>query len=525
MSQHDSVLALLKQYEQTFSRAERDFLRIFCLFRKSVGTETLDAVFRTPTTLTTLNNTIVELSTEQFEALLAKLTRIGILRRSSNTGAFVMHPLVQSYFSSEAQSMDNADFIALHRLIAWFYEGQGLQVPWNATLEDVEPFIEHVYHMCNAQEYDAAAKYLDKTWLFVRGHGRDIGHKFGAHSTLLEVLKCFFQDGDLAPEQLTSTRWETWLDHHVFRTLIKLGKLRKAKPFAERIVWKAQGSASTYSPRWYDFIDYIGVWGQIRERNREYSFATMVHIDVGVLNYLIDDLRTAKHSLEKAIEVAQKGQQGFVERTALFHYGWVLHLMGEVDKAEGIFLRAKKMAGRVRTALLWGYEFEGCRYASHLQRIGRIHEARQIAAQYVEFSEKAENLSARSLCLRVLADIEAGLRYYKTAEKRYMRAVRLARESGDRTILIEGLLARALFALNQGDKEAAKLDYHEAYDLSVDGCYQLFKLISELGMLQAGYRFPRGHDRDSTLKRLEFEFSSLHYFWGEKEVRRLSNRS
>jgi hypothetical protein len=99
-----------------------------------------------------LNAPLAALDDAAFDALVARLVALRILRHDEADNAYTAHPLVRNhYFTRLTQGADAA---GAHEQIKDYYLANAGDVPRFPTLDDLAPLIEVVYHACRAGAYD-----------------------------------------------------------------------------------------------------------------------------------------------------------------------------------------------------------------------------------------------------------------------------------------------------------------------------------------------------------------------------------
>jgi tetratricopeptide (TPR) repeat protein len=485
---YERVHRILRRYDDHLTEAERAFLTLFSAFRTPVQPGAFGGVFRTTTGGMTLNAPLAALNDAAFDALVARLVTLRILRHDEADNAYTAHPLVRNhYFTRLTQGADAA---SAHEQIKDYYLANAGDVPRFPTLDDLAPLIEVVYHACRAGAYDEAFRIrwnrIDQGDRFV------LIHQLGAYETQLALMREFFPGGDMTRlPGVSDPKHQSWILSAVGLCLMSLGRLAEAVPFWERKIpmnleMEAWNAAS------------IG-----------YQNLAELHIGLGALGAGAD---AAAEALTLARRAANKQDECF----SLAYAAWAAHLRGDTAAAADAFRQAEALEKEIDPNEQYLYSNRGIQHAEHLRRTGQADYARRVTeANLAGCVKNYKWPKDESHCHRVLGDLEADAGDLPAALGHYDQALQIARGIQVRDVLIEALLARGRFvARHRRDAASARADLVEALALATDGGYRRYEadLRVALGWLHLAADLPAEARREAA--RARSMSTELGYHWG-----------
>jgi hypothetical protein len=199
---YDRVHRVLRRYDGLLTEPEQIFLEIASAFRQPVPEIALDSVFRLNQAEDDITAPLARLDEAAFTALVRHLVELRLLRHSPEAGHYTVHPLVRGHYLALLENQDPARVRLLHLRIKDFYLSQGGEDKEFPTLADLAPFIEAVYHACQAEEYDTG---LDILWELIYQQERYVlSWLLGSYDTNLALMQEFFPRRDLSKQPQVS---------------------------------------------------------------------------------------------------------------------------------------------------------------------------------------------------------------------------------------------------------------------------------------------------------------------------------
>ena len=455
--------ALLRSYDKRLSEAEREFLTIFAAFRQSVEQGAFSAVLRNTSVKGLPNWQVGRLTDSDLVSMVDRLIRLQLLRREPDSGTYSLHALVRSHFGKQLNALPGTNLHALHRAIRDYYELKKKPLATTVvSLRDLAPLIEAIHHGCEARDFQRAS---DTFWEDISGPGRDVLiHQLGALTTDLEIVREFFPESDFeADPRVPNTKHAIWMINEVGICNVGLGNLRQATNYLERASRKA-------------------------EAEKSWTEAATAKANLAAVECLLGDLVQARnHAISAGNFAAQPPASDHKQRLATRAttlQGWVALWTGDVVEA----LRFFEQAGQKRDGMdgsEWQLSAEGIRYGDALLTSGEPERARTVAERILRFARTKRRAPLESMASRLLGDLHAGLSEPELARESYDNAVRQARTTTRREIMIEALLGRGRHARRSGATGQAEQDLREALGNCCENGYKPFEADArnELGEL------------------------------------------
>lgn len=484
---YDRLQKLLRDYDGYLTQAEKEFLKVFSLFRLPVVEgialqqvfqeqpagfyipprkkpidpitkflqklkKSLDWILqRKRNSLVALREklhvSVAELNSYDFlNALLHRLISYRIVKNYPESKFFTLHPLIRNHYLAQVTQEGSERVKVIHRRIGRFYKNTLIQE--NPTLTDLTPLIEAVHHLCQAGDYDEAFEFAWQQ-IFQRER-RVLTTELGAWDTSLEMMKAFFPNNDWTQNPLVISQGEqAWILNHVGLCLMMLGRLKEASQFYERS-------------------------NQIRIRQEDWRNASIGYQNLTTLYAALGDLIVSSTAAKSALTYAHRADCPTEECDSLFIQGWIDHLQGNLHVAQTVFQKSNSLGKQVFPNGPHPYGFRGMRYAEYLRCTGDTDYARSITEANQIIAQQNRWIHILSLCHRLLGDLDAAEDNVHDAQTHYNEALHLARRISGRDVLIEALLARGRWAAQQGNVLAAG-DLEEALGYAVAGGYRIYE--------------------------------------------------
>lgn len=458
---NERLAALLRSYDKRLGPAEKEFLLILAAFRHGVEQGAFSAVFRNTSEKSLPNRIIGPFTDNELMTLVDRLIRLQLLRRDADSGTYSLHSFIRSHYVKQLEALPGENLHALHRTIRDYYESKKKQqAPSEVSLRDLAPLIEAIHHGCGAREFEQASKTF---WQDVAGPKRDVlVHRLGALTTDLEIVREFFPESDFHIDPLVADKEQAiWLINEVGICHIGLGYLREATEYLERASRRAVAH---------------GLWKE----------AATSMANLAASRCLLGDLHRAKENAltaeEFAAHVRESVHRGKLSRRAVALQGWILLWAGDARPALALFEKAdQKSAGP--DVFDWQQRAEGIRYGDALLACGERDRAQTVAQDILSSARGERSVPLESMGSRLLGELRESEGNSESARELYDNAVRLARATTRREILIEALLARGRQARQGGAASQAEQDLREAVRECRENGYRPFEADSrrELG--------------------------------------------
>ena len=532
-SRYDRVHRVLGRYDSHLSDPEKAFLTIFSAFRLPVGEDAFQSVFRADMGADALNASVAALDDAAFNALLKRLEDYRILRLDKSEQKYTVHPLIHAHYSQRLKDESEPKRQALHRRIEDYYLKIANKPPryWTLgfpTLNDLKLYIEAVYHACQGGRHDEAyaiweghidqwdsevrSNWLQwqRNWLptllvggieVVRTPRAVLTSVLGAYEANLALSSEFFPDGDTSDEPLVSlATHKSFILNEVGFSLMNLGRLGEASHFYER----ANQIKITLLRDW-------------------------PNVSVGYLN-LVDVymhrgmLPTAKKAVNEALKSARKGGDGARHLDAIAALAWSSHLCGNVHTALIQFSHAEAQERELDKTKRYLYGLRGIRHADSLHKAGNLALSRTITEVNLEICQRNRWTDNVSLCRRVLGDLDTADHDIVNAILRYDEAVRVARRTSVRAVLIEALLARGrLHARHMQDPSAAFSDLDEAFEYAASGGYRIYEADIRIALAWAHIAANDPAKAQTEAQRAKQMSEEMGYHWGKLDANEVLN--
>jgi len=488
------VHRVLRRYDEHLTNEEKAFLKLFSIFRRPIGEEALDQVFRSRAEDgqegNPLNASIAQLEDVQFRTMVERLVAYRILRLETDSGQYTVHPLVRAHYSELLTSEEAEE---AHRLAKDYYLAEAQDMPDSPSLEELSPLIEAVHHTCHHGSYDEAytihRKRIRQITKFY------ITKRLGAWATELEIMREFFPQGDISGETVTiGTGSKSWILNEVGICLGNSGQGDRAEELYQRGL----------------MIDLD---------SQDWTNATISYINLSEIYSLQCKLHQSAEAADDALKLARREQNEFLECESLSHKANILNLSGEMAEAGSAFRKAEELQKEIDSSILYLYSQRGIQHADNLNHMGDVDYARKVTEANLEICERNRWPDDISRCHRVLGDICTNSGQEGEAAKHYRESMDMARSISNKLVLIEALLARGRWeARRQHDQDAAFSDLNEALEYARAGGYRIYE--ADIRVALAWAHLAAGNEKSA---REEAEYAwhmseEMSYHWGKVDA-------
>ncbi len=448
---------ILLWYDKQLNENQKQFMKIFSLFRQAVGEREFDAVFLPR----------IEMKPFHFKQMVDDLCKRRLISKQSefrlptpdsrlpdsSYNTYTTHPLIKGYFES---IFDNEEKKACHKAIYEYFGKIAKDLP--ETLEEMQPLFEQVYHGCSAGLYDDVYKDVYKEKIH-RWDKYFIANRLGAWETNLSLIKSFFPNGDLSQKPLVSKKGdEARLLNEAGRALFIIGKPKEAE---ELFTKKIPGEVEC----------------------KDWQNAFVGYLTLTDLQFRIGELEKGLESAKKALEMGKNAKSDSCVCASKPRIAWILHLLGKSKEVEEGFKQADELERKSSGNQLHG--LRGIFYTDFLISIKRIDEALEFTQVNLEICQRKNLLPSISRCHRCLAAIERIKRNHNKAETHLKEAIEIARKIGVPELEIEALLEFSRLDLDRERYEDAICKATDALKLITRTGFKLYEPEAELILAKA----------------------------------------
>ncbi|GAK57191.1 Alr0304 protein [Candidatus Vecturithrix granuli] len=441
---------MLEYYDRVLTEAQQAFLQCLSVLRRPADWRMLERVFRRPPLRRlSLAKSFAALEDREFDELLEQLRRYRLLNENTQHTAYAAHPLIRAHYREQLQRTPQARQRRLHHHLARGYERNSPTV--TETLESLAFLIEAVHHACQAREYDTA---YDLLWQRVNQYPRFVlSDVLGAWETYLACLLEFFVDGE---PQVSDLKQQASLLHEVGFCLMTLGRLREVPPYYQR-------SIALHN----EVDNWLGV-------SRGYQNLVELYMFFGKLNQAAEAADQALAFARRAVKTGQEyaPQQEII---ALVDQATIAALRDESDRANILFEQAQTLQQKLQPGMRFLRQLEGVKQADFLRRTGDFERARQVAQANLVFCQQEALSDYVCQCHRLLGDLDAEEGQHERAGRHYDEALRIVRTLQRRDVLIEVLLARGIWQIERGARQAGFDALREALNYAVESGFRLYE--------------------------------------------------
>jgi tetratricopeptide (TPR) repeat protein len=434
-------------YQQQLDATQRQLLLAFAVFREPVPVAAVETI---------LGGT-AEVGAGQMHAALDALLAQHLLQ-ATGEGHYQPHAIVVQYalgqFVERDEAANQAALRAAHAKAAAYY----LKLASTASparekrrhISDVEPFIEAVWHLCQAQQWQEAYRLMERERLF-----RDLKDG-GGYGVLLELYKLL-----LPPEKWQAERLQA---AHIFNNLgvvyRALGQMKRAREYLERALGMYEQEGDRVEESWS--LHHLGrVYADIGNKEQArlyYEQALQICEEEGdrrgeaaALNSLgrvygaLGQKEREQHAYERALQINREVGDRRGEGTTLNNLGRVLDDLGQPEQARTAFEQALGIFREMGNLKGEGWTLNNL--GKTCSTLGQQEQARTYLEQALLLRREVDH-RGEGRTLNNLGAVYAGLQQPERARASYGEALRINREMGDhegegKTLRNFGILALA----------------------------------------------------------------------------------
>lgn len=481
---YERVHRVLRRYDEHLTKDEREFLKLFSVFRLPVQESAFEKVFEP---------LLKSLNKQALLKLVSQLANYRLICHDEREKSYTTHPLIRNHYFALFTKGGFSQEKATHEQIKDYYISIAGDTPKYSTLDDLKPLIEVVYHACKAGAYDEAWQiFFDRVY---RGRKRKaLVHEIGATATTLDLLTSFFPSGDITQELLVSNRdVKRFILNEIGLRLVDIGNLDKATSFYKRAL-------------------------AIAISMKNWREASSIYQDISELYTFIGNLEDAFSAAEKAVGFAKQALNTDEERYSIVKRAWILHLKGNVGEAQELYKYAERLEKILNPEKLYLFSLRGVQYADHLRRIGELALARTIILENLRICEKNRWTRNIVLCHRLLGDLDTDSNNMESASSHFEYSVKMARSITRHHALIESLLARGKFLAKTENYYAAQRDLSEALESTIKGGYRIYETDVRVAL---GWAYLANDEKQKAKQSAERALqmsNKMGYYWGKVDA-------
>ncbi len=502
---YERVHRVLRRYDEHLTETEREFLKLFSAFRTPVHAGAFGKVFVPLLHLPPLDvvpvgysqSTNSQSPNPQFTNIVNRLVTYRILRHDAASQTYTSHPLVRSYYFIFLKK--DIGVLEIHTKIKDYYLSIADYTPIHPTIDELEPFIEAVYHSCQAGTYYDAAKIYDER---VKGGEENvIFSQLGAYETGLAILLEFLaQNKKLLVADDGAKRL---ILGDIGYCLMKMGRLRDAILITEE--------HNSICLHWQDWHNVCAGYQNLAE----------IHSALGML-------QAGKKYAQQALDFASRTGYRRDLISSLARKAETTYLLGDIDNAGKSYKKMERLTREDEPKRLYLYSMRGIGHADYLFRTGKSDYARRITEANLQICEQKDWSDDKSRCHRVLGDIDSDFGNHASAHKHYETALKIARGVSARHTLIEVLLAHGKFLAKTSSKidslNQAFNDLNEALGYCVEGGYRIYEADVRVAL---GWAYlaqsEKQKAKESAARALQMS-EEMGYYWGKLDAQEILTR-
>jgi len=484
---YERVHRVLRRYDEHLTEEEREFLKLFSVFRLPVQESAFEKVFQP-----LLENVGAE-HAPPLREMVNRLVTYRLIRHDEYEKTYTTHPLIRNHYFALFTKGDPSQEKAAHEQIKVYYLSIAGDTPQYPTLDDLKPLIEVVHHACQAGAYDEAR---DVYWhRILQAERRVILHQLSSYETDLSLITEFFPLSDTSKEPAgSSPNFKRFLINEMGLCLMNLGRLREVAWFFEQYV---KGNIEA----------------------QDWSNANHGYQNLAELYALLGALEKSRESATQALDLAHRAEKKDDQCYSLAFQGLANHLLGNIQMASDAFSQAEKFEQENDSRKRYLFSLRGIQHADHLRRIGDLDYARRVTKVNFQICERNRWAFQSSQCHRVLGDLNSDSGNHESAHAHYGTALKIARSISHRRSLIEALLAHGRWqAKHMKDTNAAFNDLNEALGYCVESGYRIYEADVRVALAWANLAVSNQQSAKAEAERALQMSNEMGYYWGKVDA-------
>ncbi len=467
---HDQARRVMESYEKEWLAGQPTLLAILhCvgLFDRPASGDCL-AALRAEPAIRGLTDALVGISDDQWRRAVARLREARLLAPvdPSDPEALDAHPLVREWFGERLRQTNESAWKAAHSRL-YDHLRRTTREGSAPTLADLAPLYHAIGHGCPAGRYQDALERVYKNRICrPRANGELEAysvHKLGAVGSTLAAISWFFDRPYETPAAALTPSDRAWVLSEAGFALRAQGRLQEALPAMR-----------------------AGL--RMEEAAQDWQNAAISTSNLSQTELLVGEVAAAIATAEKAVARADRKGDAFQMMVNRTTQAGALHAGGEWEKAAGLFTDAERRQQMWQPQYPRLYSLAGYQYCDLLLSRGRAAEARDRAAQSLEWVRQENFVLGVALDTLTLGRAHLALALQSLASApsaqtarddsrasaaKLDEAVEGLRTSGQSDYVAHGLLARAAFRRALGDWDGARRDLDEAQEIAEPGPMRL----------------------------------------------------
>lgn len=475
---YERVHRVLRRYDEHLMKDEREFLKLFSVFRLPVQESAFEKVFE-PLLKSLDKNALLK--------LVSRLTNYRLIRHDEHEKAYTTHPLIRNHYFALFTKGDPSQEKAAHEQIKDYYLSIAGDAPQYPTLDDLKPLIEAVHHACQAGVYDDAYRvYQDK---IEQREIKVLGWRLGAYETLVNLMLEFFPSANTSVgPSLISQGSKRFILNTLGFCLMNLGRLREAVPFYER-------------------------GNDIALNMQDWRNVSIAYINLADLYNSLGALDASTEAAAQSLDFARRSGYRQDEVISLVVKARAADMQGNIKMADSTFAQAESLN------VNYLHSVQGLHHADYLRRIRQSDYAHRVTEANMQICERNHWLDDISRCHRVLGDLDSDSGNHESARTHYEFALKIARSISRREVLIEALLARGRWqAKYMKDANAAFSDLNEALGYCVESGYRIYEADVRVALAWAYLADDDKQKAKESAERALQMSDEMGYYWGKVDA-------
>jgi tetratricopeptide (TPR) repeat protein len=333
---YERVHRVLRRYDEHLTEEEREFLKLFSVFRLPVQESAFEKVFEPLlgvwatrqgkpdsafSKLFKRKKATDDIGWSPLQDMVNHLANYRLVRHDEHEKSYTTHPLIRNHYFALFTKGDPSQEKAAHSQIKDYYLSIAGDTPQFPTLDDLKPLIEVAHHACQARVYDEAIEIYDER--ISQKEKYVILHQLGAYETSLSILLEFLPENQKRPV-VSNDGYKRLILGTIGLCLMNLGRLREAILIAEQ-----HNDICVQMQDWHN-------------ANRGYQ-------NLADLHALLGALEASAEAARQALDLARKAENKQNEMDSMLFEAWASHLLGNLETASKVYLEAENIQRDIDT--------------------------------------------------------------------------------------------------------------------------------------------------------------------------------
>jgi tetratricopeptide (TPR) repeat protein len=417
-------------YTQQLNPLQRRLLNSFSIYREPVRLEAASSILEIESGTSTIQNALYAVMGQH-------------LLQATGNGCYQLHTMVASYAQSHFDEGDDQTnqqiLIAAHKKAAAYYLRQAAKTSPSQEkrrdVNDIQPFLEAIWHHCQAQQWQAAYDLIKNEAIF------STLKRWGRNATLLEICQTLLQ----------STQWSSLslqcadICNNLGDVCWILGQVEQARFYYNRTLQICQDIPAPFEEGWArnNLGRIYNTLGK-SEKAQEYleqALELFKHIsnhtgegrcitNLGWLYYDRGNMEQALEYFQQALHIFRDGDDQREEGLAYGYLGRVHGDMGHSRVAQKYYAQALEVLSEIGDQN--GIGIMHCNQGRISNRLGHHQQALEHLKQALEILREIGDLSGEATALNDLGETYSDLGKEELAIQTLEQALRIRKEVGNR---------------------------------------------------------------------------------------------